>query len=205
MFRSDKPTNYENVYNGLVVKLAQADYQHAMEHLGAREAGDEVAMEVFGRTCLIGPRGVRAKDGEPLDFTVRIVVAHYLLQTGRGDLTGQWRSYRDFKDGAFFHGAFSQTSEHRIARKFSGRMAELESAAKAISGETLDADLGGDFCSCFPALPRIPLALIFYDADEEFSASARILFDDSAPLFLDMECLAVMGLILANQLASVLK
>ncbi|MBW2060871.1 MAG: DUF3786 domain-containing protein [Deltaproteobacteria bacterium] len=205
MFRSDKPTNYEEVYEALVTKLARADYEHARVHLGVREAEKEVALEVLGRTCFIGPQGVRAADDNPLDFTVRIVVAYYLLQVGQGDLTGQWCSYRDFKDGAFFHNAFSQTSEHRIARRFSGRISELKSAAEAVGGEALDADLGGDFSARFPALPRIPLALIFYNADEEFPSSARILFDTSSPQFLDMECLAVLGMILADQLTAASK
>ena len=200
MFSSAKPINYEEVYEDLVKKLAQADYRHALVHLGACEAGDSVTMEVFGRTCYIGPQGVRATDGERLDFTVRIVTAHYLLRAGRGDLTGEWRSYRDFKDGAFFHGAFSQTSEQRIARIFTGRIADLKIASEKLGGEALDEDLGGDFSIRFTALPRIPLALVFYDADDDFPASAKILFDASAPLFLDMECLAVLGTILADKL-----
>jgi len=205
MFRSDKPTNYENIYEGLVRELAQADYEHAMVHLGALKAGDEIAMEVFGRTCLVGPRGVRAADGGSLDFTVRIVTAYYLLHAGRGDLKEEWRSYRDFKDGAFFNSAFNQTSEQRIASAFSGRIADLKVAAKALGGENLEENLGGDFSARFDALPRIPLALIFYDADEDFPSSARILFDASAPHFLDMECLAVLGIILADQLTKALK
>ncbi|MBW2086755.1 MAG: DUF3786 domain-containing protein, partial [Deltaproteobacteria bacterium] len=44
-----------------------------------------------------------------------------------------------------------------------------------------------------------------YNADEEFPSSARILFDTSAPQFLDMECLAVLGMILADQLTAASK
>jgi hypothetical protein len=202
MFRSDAPTNYEEVYNGLAARLGQADFRHAMLELGARDAGEEVAIDAFGRTCLVGPEGVRARDGGPLDFTVRIVLAYYVLHAGRGPVDGQWASYRDFRDGAFFHAAFSQIVENKIARDFSGRPADLKAAAAELGGEPLEAGLGGDLCIQFPALPKIPLALVFYDEDEDFPASARVLFDANAPLFLDMECLAVLGLILADQLAA---
>ncbi len=202
MFRSDKPVNYEEVYGGLVERLARADYRHAMEHLGARDAGEWVALDAFGRTCLVGPEGVMAADGGPLDFTVRIVVAYDLLHGGLGELSGQWSAYRDFKDGAFFHASFSQIVETKIAGDFSGRLADLRAVAEKLGGKPLDAGLGGDFCCRFSALPRLPLALVFYDADEEFPSSARVLFDANAPLFLDMECLAVLGLILADQLAA---
>ncbi|MEW6264592.1 MAG: DUF3786 domain-containing protein [Thermodesulfobacteriota bacterium] len=201
MFRSDKPTNYEEVYQGLIGKLARADYRHALLHLGARDAGARVAVDVFNRTCLVGPDGVEAADGGRLDFTIRICLAYYILQGGRGEPSGAWAAYRDFKDGAFFHAAFAQIVEGKIAADFAGRPVELARAAASLAGKPFAAGLGGDFCFRFPALPRMPLILIFYDADDEFPASARVLFDQSAPNFLDMECLAVLGLILADQLA----
>lgn len=202
MFRSDKPINYEEVYSGLVDRLARADFRHAMRFLEARDTGENVAVDVLGRTCLAGPNGVSAADGGDLDFTVRIVLSYYILHGGSGDLDGNWVAYRDFKDGAFFHAAFSQIVENEIAQRFSGRMAELELRGAALGGQPLAAGLGGDLCFYFPALPRVPLVLVFYDADEDFSSSARVLFDSAAPKFLDMECLAVLGLILADQLTS---
>jgi hypothetical protein len=200
MFRSDKPTNYEDVYTGLVDRLAAADFPHAVQHLGAVQAGNDISLDCFGRTCLIGPDGVFTADGSELDFTIRIVLAYYILHRGSGDLSGRWVAYRDFKDGAFFHASFSQIVENQIALDFSGRLEKLLSDSRRLMAVPLEAGLGGDACLRFPALPNVPLTLVFYDQDEEFPASARVLFDASAPNFLDMECLAVMGLILADQL-----
>jgi hypothetical protein len=202
MFRSDAPINYEEVYQGLLGRLARADYRHAMLHLGARDAGENVRLESFGRTCLVGPGGVFAADGGPLDFTVRIVLAYYLLHGGQGEVSGQWAAYRDFKDGSFFHAAFARIVENKIAEVFSQRLPDLQRAAAALDGQPLEAGLGGDVCFKFPALPRVPLALVFYDTDDEFPSSAKVLFDAGATDFLDMECLAVLGLILADQLAA---
>ena len=202
MFRSDAPTNYEEVYGQLVGRLAGADYAHAMRALGANDAGPNVAIKVLDRTCLVGPSGVEAADSGPLDYTVRIVLAWYVLHGGSGDMSGHWVAYRDFKDGAFFHGAFSRIVESKIALDFAGRLAELKQAGTSLGGEPLADGLGGDLCLRFPVLPKVPLALVFYDADEDFPSSARVLYDRSAPLFLDMECLAVLGLILADQLSA---
>jgi len=201
MFRSDKPVNYEEVYGGLLEKLARADFQHAVEHLGARSNGPGVELRMLGRTCQAGPGGITAADGSRLNFTWRIVAAYYFLHAGQGDLAGNWVSYRDFKDGAFFHASFSQLVEQKIARDFSGRLEDLDRAAEGLDGRPLSAGLGGDRCYLFPALPKVPLALIFYDRDEDFPSSAKVLFDSSAPLFLDMECLAVLGMILSDSLS----
>ncbi|MEW5723584.1 MAG: DUF3786 domain-containing protein [Thermodesulfobacteriota bacterium] len=200
MFRSDRPTNYEEVYHGLAARLARADFRHARLDLGARAAGARVAVDVLGWTCLVGQEGIEAADGAPLDFTIRICLAYYILHGGSGDLTGDWVAYRDFKDGAFFHAAFSRIVENKIAQGFAHRASELAEAAARLKGESLSAGLGGDVCLRFPLLPKVPLALVFYEADEDFPASARVLYDASAPRFLDLECLAVLGLILADQL-----
>jgi len=200
MFRSDKPVNYEEVYATLLEGLAVTDFKHAAGHLGAKPASGGVEFSIFGRNCLAGPDGIRAADGKTLDFTIRIVAAYYFIQAGQGEWTDRWVAYRDFKDGAFFHASFTQLVEQKIAQDFSGKLKELKDAITALGGKPLEAGLGGDLCYSLKALPQVPLALIFYDRDEDFPSSARVLFDSSAPLFLDMECLAVLGMILANQL-----
>jgi hypothetical protein len=46
----------------------------------------------------------------------------------------------------------------------------------------------------------VPLVIGFYDADQEFPAEAKLLYDLTAPNFLDLECLAVLGLLLVQEL-----
>jgi len=54
-----------------------------------------------------------------------------------------------------------------------------------------------------PALPKLPLMFTFYDADEDFPAEAKVLYDAAALDFLDLECLAVLGGILVEELEKV--
>jgi hypothetical protein len=53
----------------------------------------------------------------------------------------------------------------------------------------------------FEALPRVPLLLLFIDEDEDFPAQCTLLFQRRAEKFLDMECLAIIGWLLADTLA----
>ena len=70
-------------------------------------------------------------------------------------------------------------------------------AAKALGGESLTY---GDAAFLFPMFPRLRLAVVLYLADEEFSASANVLFDAAAGHYLPTEDLAVLGGMLAGQL-----
>ena len=46
----------------------------------------------------------------------------------------------------------------------------------------------------FDALPKIPMLLLFNDKDDEFPAQCSVLFENRAQKFLDMECLAMVGM-----------
>jgi hypothetical protein len=46
----------------------------------------------------------------------------------------------------------------------------------------------------------VPLLLLFNDEDEDFPAQCSLLFQRRAEKFLDMECLAIIGWLLADSL-----
>ena len=46
----------------------------------------------------------------------------------------------------------------------------------------------------YPALPKVPMLLLFNDKDDEFPAQCSVLFEKRAKKFLDMECLAMVGM-----------
>ena len=192
--------NYEIVYRGLVEKLAGIDLPETVTALGGYQHGNHLWMKIVGRPCIISPQGVLNSDGREPNVSIRIVLCHYLIQAGQGKTTGEWVSYRDFKDSAFFISWYQINSEDRIARHFSGKARELENEAAKLEGEPYTGFQTGDVCYYLQALPRVPLLLVFYDKDEEFPASCKLLFDRSAPVWLDMECLAVLGSIVAGLL-----
>jgi hypothetical protein len=192
--------NYELVYGKLLKKLAEVDLAEAATSLGGQFIDGDLEITSLGTPFLINHEGIWKKNRKDPNISVRIVLCHYLLQAGQGDLTGEWVSYRDFKDSAFFISNFQVNTEERIARHFSGKAAGLESAGKHLHGRPYEEFQTGDVCYYFQALPRVPLLLVFYDKDEDFPASCKVLFDRSAPIWLDMECLAVLGWIVADLL-----
>ena len=52
------------------------------------------------------------------------------------------------------------------------------------------------------ALPRVPIFLLFNDADEEFGAECRLLFERRAAAYLDMESTAILGVMLSAALTA---
>jgi hypothetical protein len=61
-------------------------------------------------------------------------------------------------------------------------------------------ELASDFLSSFIVLPRVPILLLFNEADEDFPAQSSVLFEHRARHYLDMECLAMVGTLLVEHL-----
>jgi hypothetical protein len=62
-------------------------------------------------------------------------------------------------------------------------------------------DLSCEVTARFKALPRVPLLLLSKEQDEDFPAKCSLLFQRQAEKFLDLECLAICGWLLADSLA----
>lgn len=192
--------NYELVYDNLVKNLANIDLAGTVEDLGGYLRRNQVYIEFFGTPYLITEQGIGSDDGGAPPVPLRIILCRYVLQAGRGELSGEWVSYRDFRDSAFFIANFQENAEEPLAGYFGGNPGDLGRAAGRLGGRSYRNSTIGDLCYQFQALPKVPLLLVFYDRDEEFPASCKLLFDRSAPVWLDMECLAVLGSLTADLL-----
>lgn len=200
MFRADQPQHYEEVYQGLWSRIRELNFRWLAAGLGGEYVKEALLIPSFGRLYRVDREGIRDAQGAKPPVTIRIVLSHYILQAGAAELSGEWVSYRDFKDAKFFMASYQNSVERPLAQEFGGRLDSLRKCSRLLGGQELP-ELGtGDLCHRYQALPNVPLALVFYDADEELPASATVLYDRHSTFFLDLECLAVLGLILKDRL-----
>jgi hypothetical protein len=72
-----------------------------------------------------------------------------------------------------------------------------------MGGYPPDIHLSHDLSMTFDALPKIPLLLTFNDREDEFPAQCSVLFQKQTENYLDMECTAGLGNMLAAMLMTV--
>jgi hypothetical protein len=128
------------------------------------------------------------------------VLAWYLLHAGRGENAGRFVPYRELPGGQDFARSLSMLVEDRLARKFAGKLERLKAASLALGAGDAEIEARPDLAFAVEAIPKIPLMLTFYDADDEFPAEAKLFYDLTAPNFLDLECLAALGHMLVTDL-----
>jgi hypothetical protein len=197
---SGKAPIFEETVRNYLAQVTQIDLAGIAETLAITVEQGEALIPFLGKTYRVSSSGVFDDSGlEPI-HAIRIVLCRYLLLAPpalprQGE---DWVSYKDFRDAAPFVSGFVNNSERTIARNFSGRLEQLRQAAGRLEAFSPALELSYQFTGQIQALPQIPLLLLFNDEDEDFPAQCSLLFQRRAEKFLDMECLAIIGWLLAD-------
>ena len=177
------------------------DRERLSKTLGIESTPNGFTVPLFNQHITVTPDGIMDEKNYSLSHSASVLVCKYLLLCPDPPPTDNTLvTYKDFKDAAPYVGGFKNTVELPIAKAFSGKVENLEKSCQALGGQPFDMDVSCELAYRFQALPRVPLFLIFHDADDDFPAQCTLLFQKNAADYLDMECLAMAGGILANRL-----
>jgi hypothetical protein len=121
----------------------------------------------------------------------RLVILNYLARADGTPPANRLISYRELENGTVFFPAFQRESIHSLNRWLQDKSpAVLTQALTHLGGIPCQ---GADLSMTIPALPRFPITLKVWFADEEMPGSANILFDATANHYLHTEDIAVLG------------
>ena len=99
--------------------------------------------------------------------------------------------------GLFYVQAFQGYTGGRLVRELESGVDSFRRAAEALGGEPLEI---GDAGYGFTVLPRVRLALVYWEGDEEFPSQAQVLFEDTAARYMSTDGLAILGSQLVGRL-----
>ena len=200
---------------------AAADPAACAARAGCTFAADGVRVPFFGVPHLVthpggevtAASGSAARDGAaadqaaaaeygPAHVAVRVLLLHYLLTASGAPPAGAWAAYRELPGGLFYAASFAARAEAPLARAFGADASGLDAfraAARRAGGEELDL---ADASCAFVALPRVRVAVLVWQGDDELPGDARVLFDAGAEDYLPPEDLAGLGGQLSRRLAA---
>jgi len=172
-------------------------------HLTARRSGATVAVGAAGgvalelrlwdtlyRTTWPEARAVEATSGQPCRADVEAALLYYLRTADGTSLAGQWIGFQELPGGTFYSRAFQGYTGDRLVHHFGDDLDSCRRAAERADGSPLAlSDAGFSFL----ALPRVPLAIVYWLGEESIPTSAQVLFDQAASHYLPTDVLAVLG------------
>ncbi|MEZ5126370.1 MAG: DUF3786 domain-containing protein [Thermoleophilia bacterium] len=166
--------------------------------------GADVVVPYFSREYRVThPAGEVTCGAAAAHAAVAILILHYLIGADGSSDDDAWHAFRELPDGMFYATSFARRAEATLAAAFAagegGSLGRFRAVASAQAGEQLDlADAG----YAFRALPKIRLAVLVWQGDDDFPAEARVLFSSAAARVLPAEDLAGLGEALARMLVA---
>ncbi|MDR3277838.1 MAG: DUF3786 domain-containing protein [Oscillospiraceae bacterium] len=183
----------------------ELDPQETAARTGAAFHGGQFSLKVLNRKLIADwPEFALSSDADCpqalLGAYAKILVLRYLLNGQEIAARGQFLSYRELPCGGVYDRNFQGRCVIRLARAFGDRLDAFRRAAASLGGApgTL-----GDASYDMPFLEHITVRLILWEGDEEFPASAQLLFSDNTSFAFDAEDLAAVGELMIGALKEV--
>ena len=183
-------------------KVAPLDLASVAPGIGARYNEDNgrpfLNLTYFGYNLQVFKDEVRYPEGIEANPWDAILLYNYMASQGQTDTTGAWITFQSLPNSVSKTKTLKRL-EGELAAHFDGKQPQLEAAAARLGVEPAQTAGDADLQLVFHPVPKVPVLLLFWEADQEedFPAQAHFLFDGNVSDYLDLESL----LFLVEQLA----
>jgi len=177
----------DQIPGGLWTDLRHRPPQQAAEAVGGEWNGETFKVPLIGVHYTIDPINRRITRTYQADHRVGYqagVVLLTTLATSSGvPPSGRMAVPQELPGGRMFFTGAHAVAAGPLARHFEKNSGQLLDRALGIGGEKIE---GADIAIQVPGLPYVPLYVLFWQGDQEFSARAVIGIDDRAHFHLDL-------------------
>ncbi len=189
-----KREGFEKALQFLRQEVKKWDFRSIASSLGA------VLDESRGEPTLVFPyldgevrvtvEDVVKSSGEEISPYEKIFIYNYVIG-GAGNPSGMWVGMESLPNSVSKIKSLQAHCEAPLSRAFSGKIDRLPIAVSGIGQEVSRQDKHVDYAAHFQILPKLPIRVLWWDADpaEGFEARAKFLFDEKVLDTLDLESL----------------
>lgn len=157
----------------------------------------------FTDTLRVKDLTISTHDGEPLTRWEQVFILNHLAQGGSKNPTGRWKGFIELPNTTSKIKNMVDSVEIPIAEAFADNILLLKERALD-QGGTVEVEHAGsaDIAFRFSPFPKVPVILLFWDADDEegFEAKAKLMFDETVTDHLDIESIVFLGEEIASRL-----
>ncbi len=165
-------------------EIQEIDISKAGPELGAVTSNNGMVIRCIGRDYLIDQDGNISP--EPYNKWLSILLLHYIRTLGKGELSGQWVSFSEFKGGLVKASTFQRDCEEPLREMFDELGNRVELYLERIGGKRVSG-FPADSAWVMDILPKVRVLLLYSKGDDEFPSSLNIVFDKITGEFLDVE------------------
>ena len=202
----DRQNGYEKTYETIRPLLRDLDIPYTARRLGFDLVSrDEMAVSFLGRRFRVTRAGVSPGDGQPVNVNHRSVLVYYAVSPGTGNPLMDFALPGTFSGGIFSGaatGAGLDWMSAPLRRAYGNDYPAFAVVARTLGMIYLGSRAPGEHNWAYRLLPKIPVKVNYYEADDEFPCEVKIYYDKTVTHFFDFEPLAVLNSCFTGALAA---
>jgi hypothetical protein len=136
-------------------------------------------------------------DWQDVDEFYAILISYYLLNAKEIELQNEWISERDITGGPIFFRGMHKIPTHLLAERYGSDFNGFKHVCHHLQGIPLSM---ADAAFRFLIAPRVPVAIHFWEADDEFPAECKMLFDRSISEHLTLDIIYGLSVIVCDRI-----
>jgi hypothetical protein len=176
-----------------VCRRAVCRYDPAEKAYSLSIWGDEYT--VFPDQCRI--KCLRGEGPGPHAY-FNVFLIHYLLRVPETGPVYEWISEKDVPGGATFFRGPHEIPTREIVDRFGNAVDAFQKRCEQLGGRALPM---ADAAASFLITPQAPVAVLYWQGDEDFPSEAKILYDRSLAGYLALDAIFALGVDICSRLA----
>ena len=194
--RDSPGTVYEQALASLQPKVRALDFGTVASQFGVvlLDPG-KIEIKFLNENYMITKERIADPAGMEPKPWISILIYNHLCMPDPPPPSGEWITFSSIPASHAKDKAWAGHVEDVIAKHFSENVDALKDACGRLGGIKADVPGNHDAAYAFRIFPHYPALLLFSDAvpDEDFPAQCRLLLDKTAPRYLDIESIVVLG------------
>ena len=185
--------NYAKIVQDNLKRLYEKLPEDLARSLPAERDGDSFLFDAFGEKCELRSDGIFLGQVQQTGV-IGILISLYALHAGpEPSMLEPLKAFKDFPNSMPYAGAFVTHTQQILVPHVDKIQKARDQIMANLLGCNAPASVKGDFSFIVYPLPKIALCYIFYEADDDFSASVTCLYSNNALSFLPIDALADVG------------
>jgi len=130
---------------------------------------------------------------------LELFIIHYLLKSKENALCNEWISEKDIPGGATFFRGPHVIPTDMIASRYNDAIEKFKKVCEQHGGVPLEM---ADAAYIFKIAPRIPVAVLYWEGDDEFPPESKILYDKSVTEHLTSDIIFALAVAICERIGS---
>ncbi len=159
--------------------VAKLDFPQAAERLGGSLVNTSLMIKSLGKTFMVDQQGkVSSECHTHAGLTIPLL--SYIVESKGTEPTGDWVPFRELRDGAAMSPLFTRKGEQGLKQLVDRHTDLLELLIDLFSGQRVVAGFSADISVVLYPLPKLPILICYWKAEEDMDSDLNIFFDSSA-------------------------